>query len=357
MTTEILPPSPRAVAAAAELLRGGEVVALPTETVYGLAGNAFDEAAVTRIFTSKERPSFDPLIVHVLEASLEAQRERGIVDLSPLDSTARDRANLLSATFWPGPLTLVLPVGPRVPGIVTSGLDTVAVRSPRHSVFREVLAAADTPLAAPSANRFGRISPTRAGDVLEELGGRIRLIVDGGPCSIGVESTVVRVEPNGRLTLLRAGGTPAEAIAEAAGVPLGAPPRNDASAPGRLESHYAPGTPLRLLPVALSALSETQAREAARELSPGEPVGVLVLNYSGPGSLASLETLFGRPVVSYVAARSGTGEDAARALFRAMRELDRTRARLLLAEPVTRSYGVWPAVAERLAKAASVAQI
>lgn len=357
MSTEILPPSPRAVGAAADLIRAGELVALPTETVYGLAGSAYDEAPVARIFSAKERPSFDPLIVHVLEGDLERHAAEGLVDLGPLDNTARQRAALLTERFWPGALTLVLPSGPRIPGIVTSGLDTVALRAPRHSVFRSVLAAAGTPLAAPSANRFGRISPTRAGDVFEELAGRIRLIIDGGPCAIGVESTVVRVEATGALTLLRSGATPAEAIESAAGVSLRSPPRSDASSPGRLESHYAPTKPLWLLPASVSELTREQARSVVDGLEPDESIGVLILDYAGPGAFADLDELFGRPVIAYVAARTGGSDEAARTLFRAMRELDRSRAAALFAEPVTRAHGLWPAIAERLAKAASVRHI
>ncbi|MBK7751267.1 MAG: threonylcarbamoyl-AMP synthase [Flavobacteriales bacterium] len=165
---------------AARLLRAGQVVAIPTETVYGLAANAFDEAAVVRVFETKQRPAFDPLIVHVKDRN---QLER--VAVVPAE------AEPLIARFWPGPLTLVLPKRPEVPDLVTSGLDTVAVRMPAHPLTRQLLALLDFPLAAPSANPFGYVSPTTAQHVADQLGDRIPYILDGGPCDVGVESTII----------------------------------------------------------------------------------------------------------------------------------------------------------------------
>lgn len=352
MSTEILPPSQRAIVAARERLQAGDVVALPTETVYGLAGVATDEAAVTRIFSAKERPSFDPLIVHVPHLPrqrLAAMVEAGWVDRAPLDLTAVERTEALLDTFWPGPLTLVLPAGPTIPGIVTSGLDTVAVRCPDHPVFQAVLEAVGEPMAAPSANRFGRLSPTSAGDVLEELGGRIPLILDGGPTRVGVESTIVRVEADGSVTLLRAGGTPVEAIERAVGCGVRRAAGDDQSAPGRMLSHYAPGHRLRPLPSRAGELTPHQVEGLLAGTDPTAPIGVLVFDPMGAHARERLQALFGRPLeLRELGAESGP---AARALFRSMRELDRSAGVLLFAEPVSRTHELWPAIAERLSKA------
>src|SRR5438046_2722678 len=188
----IVPPTTENLRRAAELIARGELVGLPTETVYGLAGDAFNAAAVAKIFAAKDRPTFDPLIVHVApiprgQAGIDVLQARGVIDAAALDSTARARAEALMGAFWPGPLTLVLPRQACVPDLVTSGLPTVAVRVPRHPVALALLAQAGTPLAAPSANRFGRISPTSARDVEAELGGELALILDGGRCDVGVE--------------------------------------------------------------------------------------------------------------------------------------------------------------------------
>ncbi len=175
---------PAAVAEAAALLRTGELVAFPTETVYGLGANALDATAVARIFAAKERPSFDPLIVHLADAAELAAH------VEPADA-ADPRVIRLAARFWPGPLTLVLGKQDHIPGIVTAGLRTVGIRVPDHPVALALIRAAGVPLAAPSANRFGRVSPTRASHVARGLRGRVGLVLDGGPCRVGVESTVI----------------------------------------------------------------------------------------------------------------------------------------------------------------------
>jgi tRNA threonylcarbamoyl adenosine modification protein (Sua5/YciO/YrdC/YwlC family) len=192
--------------AAADLLRKGEVVAIPTETVYGLAANAYNEAAVLKIFQAKQRPAFDPLIVHV--HSLDQVKE--VVSFSELKrKDTRKEAEALMAKFWPGPLTLVLPKSDRVPDLVTSGLDTVAVRMPAHPMALELLRSLDFPLAAPSANPFGYVSPTTAQHVADQLGEKIPYILDGGPCTVGVESTIIGWESDAeQWVLYRPGGTP-----------------------------------------------------------------------------------------------------------------------------------------------------
>lgn len=230
--SRLLMPDAAGLAAAAEVLRGGGLVAVPTETVYGLAALAGDGAAVAGIYAAKGRPSFNPLIVHVADV---AQAET-LADFSPL-------ARQLAARFWPGPLTLVLPRRADAPvaSLVTAGLDTIALRCPAHAVMQALVRSVG-PLAAPSANASGRISPTRASHVRESLDVRV---IDGGPCAAGVESTIVAVEGTG-WRLLRPGAVAVEAITDIAGAPLAAAGQTRVQAPGMLASHYAPSQPVRL---------------------------------------------------------------------------------------------------------------
>jgi L-threonylcarbamoyladenylate synthase len=229
-----------AIAQAAALLLAGEVVALPTETVYGLAGNALNPAAVAKIFSAKMRPAFDPLIVHVAGAG-------SIEPLARMTGPVRHQVDQLTQRFWPGPLTLLLPRTPAVADGVTAGLETVAIRAPAHRVFRRVLQATQVPLAAPSANRFGRVSPTAAAHVMAELHGQIPLVLDGGATRIGLESTIVR--PTGeRLEILRPGPVTAEALREFGEVVYPSPAASGpVEAPGQLPSHYAPNRPVILI--------------------------------------------------------------------------------------------------------------
>lgn len=232
--TEILPANAAGIARAAAMLANGDLVAIPTETVYGLAGDARSDRTVARIYEAKGRPSFNPLIVHL--PSVEAARRIAI--LTP-------EAERLAAAFWPGPLTLVLPLRPEagISPLVTAGLDTVAIRLPAHPVAQALLRAFGGPLAAPSANPSGRISPTRPDHVLDGLSGRIAAVLDGGACAVGVESTIVGLA--GPAALLRPGGIPAEAIEAVLGHPLAAA-GDGITAPGQLASHYAPAARLRL---------------------------------------------------------------------------------------------------------------
>ncbi|MFN7269956.1 MAG: L-threonylcarbamoyladenylate synthase [Cereibacter sp.] len=237
--TACLAPTPDGIAQAADLLRKGGLVAFPTETVYGLGGDARSDRAVARIFGAKGRPRFNPLIVHLPDAA--AARGLAVFDA---------RADALAAAFWPGPLTLVLPLraGSGLSGLVTAGLPTVALRVPAHPVARALLQVFGGPLAAPSANPSGRVSPTRAAHVIEGLGGRIDAVIDGGACAVGVESTIVGLD--GAARLLRPGGVPVEALETALGLPLLLPEAGKITAPGQLAAHYAPGAPVRLEAVA-----------------------------------------------------------------------------------------------------------
>ena len=234
---QVRPADARGVATAVALLRGGGLVALPTETVYGLAARADSAAAVAEIYRAKGRPDFNPLIVHV--ASLDQAEELALID---------DRARLLATNFWPGALTMVLPLrkNARIAPAVTAGLPTIALRCPAHAVMRAVLEQSGLALAAPSANRSGGISPTRAMHVAASLGNRVGLILDGGACSAGIESTIVALRESGGWQVLRPGPIGELQISAILGAPDDVSASDTIEAPGQLASHYAPGKPVRL---------------------------------------------------------------------------------------------------------------
>lgn len=237
--TVTLSDSDRGIRAAVGLLGAGELVAFPTETVYGLGADARDDRAVAAVYAAKGRPAFNPLIVHVADPAAAAE----IAELPPV-------ARTLAAAFWPGPLTLVLPrrADAGLADAATAGLATVAVRVPAHPLARRLLVAFGGPLVGPSANPSGRVSPTTRAHVLDGLGGRIAAVLDGGACPVGVESTIVGVGDDGGATLLRPGGLAVEAIEAVLGAPLAAAPSPDTgvTAPGQLASHYAPSVAVRL---------------------------------------------------------------------------------------------------------------
>jgi L-threonylcarbamoyladenylate synthase len=261
--TRTLAPDDAGVAEAAQLLAKGELVAFPTETVYGLGGDARSDMAVARIYEAKGRPSFNPLIVH-LPNLVAVER---IAHVGP-------KARLLAQAFWPGPLTLVLPLrkGAGISPLVTAGLPTVAVRVPAHPLAQRLLGAFARPLAAPSANPSGRVSPTRAEHVLEGLTGRIAAVLDGGSCAVGLESTIVLADPDP--VVLRPGGIPVEALAACLGEPLGfGGDAGKPTSPGQLASHYAPDAPVRL--------NATEARTGEVLVGFGLVKGTLSLSETG----------------------------------------------------------------------------
>jgi len=236
VTTIFLDPSKSGIETAAKTLRDGGLVAFPTETVYGLGADARDGRAVAQIFAAKGRPAFNPLIVHV--ATLDMAKEIAVFN---------DDALRLAAAFWPGPLTLVLPLRPDadLSPLISAGLPTVGIRLPEHPIAQQLLTAFNGPVAAPSANRSGKISPTTAAHVATGLSGRINAILDAGACTVGLESTIIGFDPGP--TLLRTGGLPVEAIEACLGAPLASPTdRKTPNAPGQLTSHYAPTAALRL---------------------------------------------------------------------------------------------------------------
>ncbi len=306
---------------AAEIIRRGGLVAMPTETVYGLAADATRDASVAKIFEAKGRPRFNPLICHVADAEMAAR----YVEISPL-------AGKLIDAFWPGPLTLVLPRRPDagLSLLVSAGLDTVAVRAPAHESAQALIRAADRPLAAPSANRSGRISPTTADHV--RTGGLLiqpELIVDGGPCRVGVESTIVKPEGE-TVTLLRPGGLARADIEKVAGAPLMDPPQTDKpQAPGMLVSHYAPAAGMRLN---AAAQRDGEAFLGFGDVA-GEP-GALSMNLSASGDL----------------------REAAANLFRYLRALDEQcgeRGLTTIAVAPMPNDGLGEAINDRLARAAA----
>jgi len=312
----IVPATPKVIRHAAQALAGGDLVAFPTETVYGLGANALDARAVAKVFAAKERPRFNPLIVHV--PGLAAAERYAVVN---------DMARRLAEAFWPGPLSLVLSKRPAcgIADLVSAGLDTIALRAPAHPVAQALLAEVKLPIAAPSANRSGRISPTTAAHVEAELGDRPAIILDGGPCPLGIESTVVSVV-GGEPGLLRPGALPREAIELVLGGPLAMAKTNHRGAsPGQLATHYAPSTKLRL------GATTVTSNEALLAFGPDVPHGAgVTINLSASGNL----------------------EEAAAKLFGALRELDQAGARTIAVMPIP-AQGLGEAINDRLQRAAN----
>ncbi|MBI5424810.1 MAG: threonylcarbamoyl-AMP synthase [Opitutae bacterium] len=324
MKTRVHAPTPAALRRLAAALRRGELVAMPTETVYGLAANALDPRACRRIFTAKRRPADDPLIVHVMD-------RRAAERLAEFNVAAR----ALAEAFWPGPLTLVLPKRACVPAIVTSGQDTVAVRAPAHPVARKLLTLSRVPLAAPSANPFGYVSPTTAAHVLDGLDGRIPHVLEGGACAVGVESTIVDASDPARLVVLRPGTISAAALRAAlarAGVKaqVGRKARERTLAPGLLDQHYSPHTPLTLV---ASAPLAKDARTA-------------VIYWRRPASVAAGGNVF-------ALTRRGAADDAARTLYAVLRAADAGGfAGIICEKAPARAGALGEAINDRLRRAA-----
>jgi len=321
--------------AAVELLRKGEIVALPTETVYGLAANALNPIAVAKIFEAKERPRFDPLIVHLPSHDWLEK----IADVLRHD---RQLVSKLADAFWPGPFTMVLPKREILPDIVTSGLDTVAVRISSHPVFSEIALAFGKPLAAPSANRFGRVSPTTGQHALDELEGRIPLIIDGGPTQHGLESTIVIVRGNS-IDILRRGPITAEQLSEFGKIDIVASSAHKILAPGQLPSHYVPQTPLRLIDNAKSFSPEKNQHVGLLAWHPVVRKGDLP--WRAKGDRRSLKFV----AVRILSERQDLREAAAN-LFRYLRELDTLGLDLIVAERVP-SQGLGAVILDRLGRA------
>jgi len=307
---------------AAALLRQGQLVAIPTETVYGLAGNALSPEAVSSIFEVKNRPRFDPLIVHTHSVEL----------LSAYAENVPPAALKAARAFMPGPLTLLLKKSPLIPDMVTAGSSRVALRIPQHSLTQSLLSLLDFPLAAPSANPFGYISPTTAQHVADQLGGRIPYILDGGPCEVGVESTILGWE-NGECIVYRKGGLSVEALEEVAGpLRIQAHSASNPQAPGMLKAHYAPAAPLVIGPI-----------EELLEVHSGKRLGII----SFRKAYKELP-----PERQLVLSPSGDYAEAARRLFAGMRALDKLELDLILAELLPEE-SLGRAINDRLRRAAA----
>ncbi|MGQ9700074.1 MAG: L-threonylcarbamoyladenylate synthase [Candidatus Bipolaricaulaceae bacterium] len=317
----VFPADDQGIREAAGVIRAGGLVAFPTETVYGLGANALSALAVAKIFAAKGRPHFDPVIVHVADPPEAEELWQEVPRL----------AQKLMERFWPGPLTLVLPKREIVPDIVTAGLPTVAVRMPAHPVALALIRAAGVPIAAPSANRFGRLSPTHHEAVLEQLGEEIEAVIAGGATPVGIESTVVSlVEDPPRV--LRPGGTPIEALRKYIPNLRVEPPQGPSASPGTLPRHYLPTTPLFLL-------------------EPGQPKEGEPLERSRCGFLAFQKPWEGFSQV-WVLSEKGDLVEAGTRFFAALRELDRAKLSAIVAEPVP-ERGLGVAIMDRLRRASS----
>lgn len=304
---------------ALELLNSQELVGIPTETVYGLAGNAYDASAVAKIFKVKERPSFDPLIVHT--SSLDRVRDF-VYDIP-------DQAHELATHFWPGPLTMVFNKKSIIPDLVTSGLDTVAVRIPNHALTLKLLENIDFPLAAPSANPFGYISPTTAGHVNEQLGRRIKYVLDGGDCKVGIESTIVSFDQN--VTILRIGGCKIEEIKKIIGRVTVKPHTSSSPiAPGMMDSHYSP-----LTPIIIGDIEELIGMNSDKKIG--------VLSYKNEHHKI-------KHIHQYKLSEKGDLDEAATRLFTGLRYLDALNLQLIIGEYVP-DRGLGKAINDRLKRA------
>jgi L-threonylcarbamoyladenylate synthase len=351
MQTLLHTPSEESLTLAQELLESDQLVAIPTETVYGLAGNAFSPQAVTRIFEAKERPTFDPLIVHIAQPQAKPKNwvqyldQTKIIEAQTLPKPSLAQIETLIERFWPGPLTFVLPKHSKIPDLVTSGLSTVAVRMPQHPVAQSLLKRLSFPLAAPSANRFGRISPTDAQAVSKELHGRIPLILDGGPCSVGLESTILALSPSGDWRILRPGQVTELELKHILGKSfIGVfSGRTDEStltlAPGMLASHYAPTKPLFRLEKPISSHSPDSSDHFK------SPVAALV--FQDPKKIQAA-----RPHWKlYCPSPRQDASECAQSFFSILRKMDESDAQTLVCEPCPHTGGLWSAIQDRLNRA------
>lgn len=317
--TKILTADLKNIYFAAEMIKKGKVVAFPTETVYGLGANAFDPKAVSMIFEAKKRPKFDPLIVHISNYQM-------------LEMVAGDLPKdieKLTQIFWPGPLTVVLPKKEKIPPITTAGLQTVAVRMPQHPIALRLISLADTPIAAPSANPFGKLSPTSAEQVYSGLMGKIEIILDGGPTPIGIESTIIKQE-NGEIYLLRPGGISVEDIEKVLEKKVKERTIPKIEAPGSFSSHYAPSTPLYIL----------KSKKIPEEYF-NKKIGFLAF---------SSKPEYGKFKKIKILSKKADLKEAAKNFFTYLYELDKENLDLIISEKVPQK-GLGFAIMDRLKKA------
>ena len=347
-TTRILIPSDQdTYRCAAQALQEGDVIAIPTETVYGLAGNAFDTAALDKIFAAKERPALNPLILHISSEQAKTVQDLADAEYINIEGIPEDIITALNRVinaFWPGPLTLVLPRHRRISDRLTGGLETVALRVPAHPVAQKLIGLT-FPLAAPSANRSGRISPTSADAVYEELQGRIPFIIDGDACEVGLESSILAYL-DGHLRLLRPGAISLKELRRESGIKIASAQKHPAEvrAPGMLQSHYAPDTPVKLF------RNEAELQSLLVDRSEAS-IGVLML---GPATSHDLQEQLSQPRFTVeILSQSRDLTESARQLFATLRRLDHTPCELLLAQVPPQDQGLGQAIRDRLLKASA----
>ena len=316
------------------MIAGGGLVAFPTETVYGLGADAFNPTALAKVFDVKKRPRFDPLIVHIAELG-ELEK---IADISALDAEARGKLRILTENLWPGPLTLILPKQKTVPDLATSGLPTVAVRLPGNETARQLIALSTGAVAAPSANPFGYLSPTKAEHVQEMIGDNIDIILDGGPSLVGVESTVLDIS-GGPARILRPGGIPKETIETLIGKVMSGPAVCDSviTSPGQLKSHYAPHTPLSVY-------------NNAGDIPDRPGSAILFFDRASHDIWLSVRKL--KPAASvFILSETGNTVEAAAKLFETLHCLDKSGANRIYAQ-LAPEEGLGIAINDRLRRAA-----
>lgn len=347
----ILKANPESLSQAVHALKKNECVGMPTETVYGLAGNGLEPVAIARIFETKERPTFDPLILHI-SPSMLPRIETWVTFPSP---ELKKTFEICAQAFWPGPLTMLFQKKPIVPDLATSGLPEVAIRMPSHPVAISLIDAFGGPLAAPSANKFGSMSPTRAAHVEKELGDRISIILDGDASAVGVESTVIRILPN-KIEILRPGGVSAESLTQATTLrtEFSMNPHSTLSAsPGTLENHYAPQTPLLILPRKLvgGPVQELKNWVHDQKKKFGAKNSTLILfseSHADKYESGGVD-LFEQ---SICLSEKGKPSEIASNLFSILRQTDESGTHIIFVEPVTEATGLWPAIHDRFSKAA-----
>jgi len=341
---ECLPVTQQNIARAAEIIRAGGLVAFPTETVYGLGADAFNTQAVAKIFEVKNRPFFDPLIIHI--ASIK-DLDR-VADLTRLDDVTRNKVKLLADKLWPGPLSLVLPKNEKIPGIATAGLSTAAMRFPSNKAALDLISQSGTVIAAPSANPFGSLSPTCARHVLEKLGDKIDMILDGGPSQIGVESTVLDITGE-KIKILRPGGTGKELIESLVGAVEDAyqhkkiDENEGFSSPGQLKSHYAPATPM-----------ETLLKNEIIAKKDGEKIAFLFFDaFTRDAWLENQGKNGGSMAEIRVLSEKGSSLEAASHLFETLHELDSLKITKIYAQ-FAPEEGLGAAINDRLRRASGI---
>lgn len=362
-TTEIAPPTEEGIAKAKDLLLSGQLVAVPTETVYGLAGLSEQDQTLRHIFETKGRPQTNPLIIHVHKKirSLDDLSDSGIINQKLMSQDAFSVANQLIQLYWPGPLTLILPKGRAISSVATAGGETVAVRQSSHPIFQKLLISLDKPLAAPSANRTNRISPTSAQDVFDELGGKIPLIIDGGTCAVGLESTVIQVDANGSLIELRSGGLPTDVLLRQgfrfSKSILKSPPSENHPllAPGQLPIHYSPEKPLLLIfPPEITPQNLKSLIEKKLSISITSKPKIATIRFHSEMVEWWEKTHSLMPQWTWINFDASILNDplvAAKELFSLMRAADRSDADLILVERPLSKASLWPAVLDRLSRA------